>query len=249
MVIGMLLAAADRAGLAVHQAGAQLLDAGAAGQTLALEQLAGDLQGLLRRLHLLGALAALSFQVEQCLLLLDHTLVEFAQASSQTGALVEDLLPFLVERLLSFQAIGLPAQFDQACRQVVRLAAMEGGPLRLQAFERFPAWARDFSSSGSCAWLSSARWRRCTKAASWPWWVTPGVAERGESLAVAQCRLQLRLFRDMALLLHIQLPSGVALLGVALVRLPMEFLSLGQRSLRRLASLSSWKASRNGAWA
>lgn len=77
----------------------------------------------------------------------------------------------------------------------------------------------------------------------------PGVAERGESLAVAQCRLQLRLFRDMALLLHIQLPSGVALLGVALVRLPMEFLSLGQRSLRRLASLSSWKASRNGAWA
>lgn len=77
----------------------------------------------------------------------------------------------------------------------------------------------------------------------------PGVAERGESLAVAQCRLQLRLFRDMALLLHIQLPSGVALLGVALVRLPMEFLSLGQRSLRRLTSLSSWKASRNGAWA
>ncbi|MBF2976495.1 hypothetical protein HKT52_43770, partial [Pseudomonas aeruginosa] len=49
---------------------------------------------------------------------------------------------------------------------------------------------------------------------------------------VAQCRLQLRLFRDMALLLHIQLPSGVALLGVALVRLPMEFLSLGQRSLQ-----------------
>lgn len=88
LVIGMLLAAADRAGLAVHQAGAQLLDAGAAGQTLALEQLAGDLQGLLRRLHLLGALAALSFQVEQCLLLVDHTLVEFAPASGQAGALV-----------------------------------------------------------------------------------------------------------------------------------------------------------------
>ena len=88
LVIGMLLAAADRAGLAVHQAGAQLLDAGAAGQTLALEQLAGDLQGLLRRLHLLGALATLSFQVEQCLLLVDHTLVEFAPASGQAGALV-----------------------------------------------------------------------------------------------------------------------------------------------------------------
>lgn len=36
----------------------------------------------------------------------------------------------------------------------------------------------------------------------------------------------------MALLFHIQLPSGVALLGMALARLPMKFLSLGQRSLR-----------------
>ena len=232
MVIGMLLAAADRTGLAVHQAGAQLLDAGAAGQTLALEQLAGDLQGLLRRLHLLGALAALSFQVEQCLLLLDHTLVEFAQASSQAGALVEGLLPFLVERLLSFQAIGLPAQFVQACRQVVRLAAMEGGPLRLQAFERFPGVGQGFFQLGELRLAFERALATLHEGGELALVGRPGVAERGESLAVAQCRLQLRLFRDMALLLHIQLPSGVALLGVALVRLPMEFLSLGQRSLQ-----------------
>ncbi len=149
MVIGMLLAAADRAGLAVHQAGAQLLDAGAAGQTLALEQLAGDLQGLLRRLHLLGALAALSFQVEQCLLLLDHTLVEFAQASSQTGALVEDLLPFLWSACCRSRLSVCRRNSSRRAARSSGSAAMEGGPLRLQAFERFPAWARDFSSSGA----------------------------------------------------------------------------------------------------
>ncbi len=44
---GVFDAAADRAGLVVLQLHAQLLDTGAAGQALALQQLPGDAQGLL----------------------------------------------------------------------------------------------------------------------------------------------------------------------------------------------------------
>ncbi len=112
-----------------------------------------------------------------------------------------------------------------------------------------PAWARDFSSSGSCAWLSSARWRRCTKAASWPWWVaqaSPSAARAWLSRNAACSCACSATWRCCSIS-----SCRAASLCWAWRWFDCRWSSCRSASVRsrRLASLSSWKASRNGAWA
>ncbi|MNF74707.1 hypothetical protein D3C84_567470 [compost metagenome] len=82
-MIRMLGAAADRARLIVLQLGAQLFNTGAAGQTLTLQQLAGDAQGLFGDRQFMLGLHAVLGQAFTVLLRRQLTLLQFSAALVQ----------------------------------------------------------------------------------------------------------------------------------------------------------------------
>ncbi len=103
LMIRVLVAAADRARLIVLQLRAQLLDTGTARQTLALKQLAGDVEGLLGDGQLgfafhpvLSQLLALLLGAEQALLQFAAALVEVLLAGPQTRQIFEGAQLFAV---------------------------------------------------------------------------------------------------------------------------------------------------------
>ena len=147
LVIGVLMAAADRARLIILQLGAQLFDAGAAGQSLTFEQLLGDQQGLLGRLELFFGRGALcdqlfafgqqSLQLElyrlqagiQCELAAAQALQVFKRALLLTviSEQAAQGLDLLVDRL--WLCFGLLEQYFQGVAQLVQFPGSQFGPL------------------------------------------------------------------------------------------------------------------------
>ncbi len=115
---GMLVAAADRAGLAGNERRAQRFDILAACQTLAFKQGEGDLERLLGSITVTAKLFALRYQAVQLGLLADVGVAQFALAGGERELLRPEfaqglgfalgLAPFVELSMQTGQLFGQP---------------------------------------------------------------------------------------------------------------------------------------------